>query len=295
MRTVIVTAASATFEPSVLALAGSLRANWPGHPPLVVFDLGMSAVTVQQLQSYGIEVRRVEPFCPHWRMHFTWRGWCLHNLPADRYLWIDAGAAVLRPMPEVLTQIERVGYFCSTNYVAVVGTCPDYTLEKLGVTTAELAGVESINAGIHGLDVTTERGRRIIQTFYEACLDERAMAAERAGQFHDQPVLTILLWKEFGPLLYGDFKTYSGWPSPVESPGQAIWVHRRKIVADDVVKLTGYLDGKQSGKWTPTLPPTRPVPGRLMRARMQIAKWRGRLPEETGPKKAYNGVRDVPK
>ena len=46
---VIVTAASPSYEASALALIGSLNCNWPGHPPVVVYDLGMTDDTLSRL------------------------------------------------------------------------------------------------------------------------------------------------------------------------------------------------------------------------------------------------------
>ena len=61
----IVTAASHAYSDLVLALVGSANANWPEHPRILAYDLGMSADAVALLCEAGVEVRRVPPFCPH--------------------------------------------------------------------------------------------------------------------------------------------------------------------------------------------------------------------------------------
>ena len=78
----IITAASGAYGPSLLALLGSLNLNWPNHPPVRVYDIGLNDGTLQVLAENQIEVIKVPPFCPHWRKHFTWKIWCLNNAPA---------------------------------------------------------------------------------------------------------------------------------------------------------------------------------------------------------------------
>ena len=62
----IITGASPAYESSLLALLGSLNCNWPGHPPVLVYDLGMTTATLDQLATANIPVRKVPAFCPHW-------------------------------------------------------------------------------------------------------------------------------------------------------------------------------------------------------------------------------------
>src|SRR5659263_346946 len=86
----IVTAASAAFGSSLVALLGSLNLNWPDHPPIRVYDLGLERKTLETLSRHGVEVVPVPPFCPHWRKHFTWKIWCWNDAPARMSL---AGAS----------------------------------------------------------------------------------------------------------------------------------------------------------------------------------------------------------
>ena len=115
-RRIIITAASAIYGSSLLAMIGSLDRNWPEHPPLIVYDIGLDTRTLDALKRHGIEVRLVPAFCPHWRLHFTWKIWCWHEAPADSVLWLDAGLTVLRPLDEVFTAIDAIGYFACPNY-----------------------------------------------------------------------------------------------------------------------------------------------------------------------------------
>jgi len=107
-----------------MALVGSLRYNWPEHPPLLVYDLGMRPEKVDEFKAAGIDVIRVPEFCPHMRRHFTWKVWCIHEAPCDQYIWLDAGVYVLRPMPDVFEAISNLGYFViPTGLMIAAGMC----------------------------------------------------------------------------------------------------------------------------------------------------------------------------
>lgn len=61
----IISAASKSFGPTLLALLGSLNLNWPSHPPVLIYDLGMDQEVLETLKANKIEVRKVPPFVPH--------------------------------------------------------------------------------------------------------------------------------------------------------------------------------------------------------------------------------------
>ena len=105
----IITAASSTFGPSLLSLLGSLNLNWPGHPQVRVYDIGLNDETLHVLDTHNIEVVKVPEFCPHWKKHFTWKIWCWNDAPASEILWLDAGLVVLKPLDEVFHAAQKPG------------------------------------------------------------------------------------------------------------------------------------------------------------------------------------------
>ena len=107
----IISAASASYGPALLAMLGSIKLVWPAHPPILVYDLGLDQSTRAVLDAVGIPVRPVIPFVPHWRKHYTWKIWCWNDAPAENVFWLDAGLVLLAPLMEVFTAIERHGYF----------------------------------------------------------------------------------------------------------------------------------------------------------------------------------------
>jgi hypothetical protein len=77
----VITAASRSYGPSLLALLGSLSLNWPDYAPVRAYDIGLDDESLDVLAQNEIEAVRVSPFCPHYRKHFTWKIWCLNASP----------------------------------------------------------------------------------------------------------------------------------------------------------------------------------------------------------------------
>lgn len=287
----VLTAASRVFEPSLLALIGSLNCNWPNHPRLLVYDLGMTSAALGKLEDAGIEVRTVPPFCPHWRKFFTWRMWCLKDCPAEAYLWLDAGTCVLRPFDEAFAAIDRLGYFCSSNHGPLRENTNLAIQRGLDLKDAWLAETASINAGIHGL-TKSAAGRELMEHAYALALDEDNMRPTAPLHRHDQPILTALLHKYFSPVVYADFKTYAGWESPRDVVNQKIWVHRKRMLEHDLEYFANYLDRPGPSRIPDPLPPSK-KPTWLKRLRIKVARLRGRAP--TGNRAGtviYDGVQD---
>ena len=282
----ILSAASASFEDSVQALAGSLNVNWPVHPPMLVYDLGMTRDALCRLRDAGIEVRRVPEFCRHWRKHFVWRAWCIRDAPADSYLWLDAGTCCLRPLDDALQAAELQGYFCVTNHWPLLSTTNAELKRLLNLDDAWLARTASVAGGVHGLK-KDGAGMDLVNEFYELAFNENVFRATDPLHRHDQPVLTALLHKHFGSILYADHDTYCGWQSPNQVVNQKLWVHRKRMLKHDCEYFAAYVDRPGPPRIPDRLPPPN-KPTWLKRLRIRVAELRGRAP--TGA--IYDGVKD---
>jgi hypothetical protein len=289
----IVTAASRSFGGSLLSLIGSLRLNWPAHPRVLVYDLGLDADVLGALARVGVEVRKVPAFCPHWRKHFTWRSWCLLDVPAETYFWLDAGTCVLRPSPEVFESGDRLGYFCCTNHWPVDSTLSLPQRRALNVSEQESRAMVSINAGVHALR-KADKGLWILRRFSEIAMVEGNMAPADPWHRHDQPLLTVLFHQAFGSPLFGDFKTYAGWESPREVANQAIWVHRTRMKSADHECFIRALDvdAKCVGPYAPSPLDAPTEDGWVRRIRIRVAKWRGRYPCNCAGEFISDGMKD---
>ena len=276
-----------------MALIGSLNCNWPDHPRILVYDLGMSPGVLSRLNSAGIEVRRVPAFCAHWRSHFTWKFWCFLDAPTQKYLWLDAGVCVLRPFWESFHAIERLGYFCVTNHWPLHPTISDAQRAALGISDGWVRGISSIASGIHGI-AKRGPGTELLRTAFELALAEENLRATAPLHRHDQSLLTALLHQFFPPVVYADWRTYAG-QTPNEVVDQKIWVHRRRMQQADLA----YFEEFVSRPGTPRIPTyTAPAPtkGVLHKLRVAIAWARGRTPaSDRAGTVIYDGMRDEPR
>jgi len=228
----LITAASAEFGSSLLALLGSLTLNWPAHPPVLVYDLGMDDATRAKIASSGISVRPVPPFCPHWRQHFAWKIWCVNDAPARHVLWIDAGIVALQPLDDIFQAIETLGYFLVPNYEML-----DYEASLEACTACRVPhefrlGKATLAGGLLGFRKEGET-ITLLQEALAVAMNEAAIAATTVTHRHDQAILSLLMYRCFGQVLMGDGQVYLGGFSPQQVPGQKLWVHRRGLLARD--------------------------------------------------------------
>ncbi len=280
----IITGASGSYAPQLLALVGSANANWPGHPPILVYDLGLPEETLDVLKRGGVDVRRIPEFCPHWRKHFAWKIWCLQDAPADRYVWLDAGIYVQRPFPEAFAAMESLGYFVQPNGFSIEQTACRSVREYFA--GHQFSEVLSINGGLHGFD--KRRASALLAEAYSMALDENYLAADTPAGRHDQDLLSFLMYKHFAPVVFLDRHLYAEHAGPSQVLGQRVWIHRREMHPDDADYFRECVTRIASPRLPSRAPPARRSWVRDLR--IQIAKWRGRYPDET--QVIYTGVRD---
>lgn len=230
----IATAASEAYAGSVLALLGSLRRNWPGHPPVLVYDLGMATASIERIRALGIEVRSVPPFCAHWRKHFTWKPWCWCDAPALDLLWLDAGVLVLDALDEVLDTVARSGIFVIPANGDLALTASDAACEGCRVDPAFRAGLPTFAGGVVGFRKSGAVATMLTEALRVA-MTERFIAATEATHRHDQAILSLLIARDLGRVCAADGVLYGGWLGPDQAPGQRIWVHRGRLAEADRV------------------------------------------------------------
>jgi hypothetical protein len=291
MEELIISGASRAFERSLLALVGSINVNWPNHPRILIYDLGMSGEAVSILKNAKYEIKRVPEFCEHWRQHFTWKIWCCHDVPSETYLWLDAGVCVLQPVEEAFAAMKKIGYFCPTNNWPLKPAINKPLQNACNLNEDDLCRMVSINGGIHGF-LKTSAGAALLDKAMGLALKEENMKATEPLHRHDQALLSILLYKYFYPVLFSDGQIYAGWQSPSQVFGQKIWIHRQRMQSEDMQYFIQHI--KKSGHvYIPKSPPEPKDPSLLMKLRLKVANMRGRSPlEESAGKIIYNGVRD---
>ena len=228
----IITAASEAYGPSLLAFLGSLTLNWPKHPLVLVYDIGLDDATLATLAEHQIPVKKVPPFCPHWRKHFTWKIWCLNDAPAHSILWLDAGLVVLKPLEEVFDALEHQGYFLVPNYQLLDWEASEAACEGCGVSADFRLGKFTLPAGLMGFR-KSGKVKLVLEEALSVALVEKHIAATDPTHRHEQAIISLLMYKHFGRVTPADGIIYLGWRSPVQAHGQKIWAHRRSMLAED--------------------------------------------------------------
>jgi len=230
----IITAASSTFGPSLLALLGSINLNWPDHPPIRVYDIGLDDNTLHVLKDNNVEVIKVPEFCSHWRKHFTWKIWCWNDAPAHKILWMDSGLVVLKPLDDVFYAIENMGYFAVPTYHSLFENASEAACRGCGVDT----GIREGKMTLAGTFIGFKKEGQILQILKEAltvALTEDHIASTEKMHRHDQAIISLLLYKHLGEVVMADGMVYCGWLAPDQVIDQKVWVHRRTILPEDQI------------------------------------------------------------
>ena len=255
----IITAASAAFGPSLLALLGSLNLNWPDHPPVRVYDIGLDEATVAELNRNGVELVPVPPFCSHWRKHFTWKIWCWNDAPALEILWMDAGVVVLQPLGEAFDAIGRLGYFTVPTFHLLTENASVQACRGCGVDPSFRKGKLTLAGTVIGFKKEGLMDDLLKEAFSIALVEENIASSESTHR-HDQMIISLLLYKYLGQVVMSDGIVYCGWLSPRQVPGQKIWVHRRDLLKRDQAYLASRISSPG-----PPFAPRDPVADRPVR------------------------------
>jgi hypothetical protein len=274
----IITAASAAFGPSLLALLGSLNVNWPKHPTVRVYDIGLDDNTLHTLKAHSIEVVKVPEFCPHWRKHFTWKIWCWNDAPAHEVLWMDAG--------------HNQGYFVVPTYHSLTENASEAACRGCGVDISFRNGKVTLAGGLIGFKKEGQIQQILEEALSIALAEEYIEATERMHR-HDQAIISLLLYKQFRDLQMADGLEYLDWHSPNHVPRQKVWVHRRSILPEDQAYFASHI--KLSG--SPYMPKD-PIGDRQFRTLWKKIFGaperfiRHLIKGQLGKEGSYDGVRD---
>lgn len=104
----IITSCSNKFFPSVINLLTSIKVNYPDHPTVYVYDLGLLGIFRQELELIeNVKVITMPAFCPHWRACYTWKTYIFAHPLADLNFYLDAGSQVLRSLEAEFMYIEE--------------------------------------------------------------------------------------------------------------------------------------------------------------------------------------------
>ncbi|MDB5260133.1 MAG: hypothetical protein JWN37_364 [Candidatus Nomurabacteria bacterium] len=107
----LITSCSNKFFPSVINLIGSIKKNYPAHPPIFVYDLGLFPSFRKELSKMdNVIVVSIPPFAPHYLSCYTWKTYIPQHPIAALNLYLDAGTQVQKPLDELFEKIQTNGY-----------------------------------------------------------------------------------------------------------------------------------------------------------------------------------------
>lgn len=245
MEKCIITACSNRFFPSVLNLIGSIKANYPNHPKIYVYSLGLLPILKNELKTIeNIELIEMPHFCKFWESCYTWKTYIFNSPLAYLNLYLDAGNQVLKPLDEIFQQIKKNEYFAvgqggilkkitPVEYKQILGLNNDYDNDEY-ITAGVFGFKNSPNIGI-SLNLSYQTARAgLCLGFSESEFKKRNKGKDKSIFIrncelfrHDQTLLNLYLRKYFGKIFINNINKYAGWQSPNEHPEQLIWNLRR--------------------------------------------------------------------
>ena len=243
---VITTASCRFFAPYLLNMLSSLHQNFPTHPKIYVYDLGMTHIQLQELRGINwVTVKNTPAFAPHWYYCWSWKPW-IWTLPRERYiLHLDSGLVVLRSLELWFLSIQKHGYISFAQGQKLQDITPPDVLEKVGLKPKEIEGQEVFAAGVFGFDRQSHFGKAVQRTAQLAkegwALGWSPREIHRAkSQYdrivrncptfrHDQTLLNLEMRRNTPyPIDVRKEKKYLGVGSPKSYPRQFVWHSRRK-------------------------------------------------------------------
>ena len=250
---VVLTAASDKYYDSLYSLIQGIRLNWSEDISIHVYDLGLNAAAVAKLEMLGgVEVLPIPEFCPHWRKHYSWKLWIIAHCTHERFLWMDSGIFVLRPLDSIIQAIEDSGLFLVPNYQDLAIEAPPCSVYACGLVYSEIKGRSSVSANIMGGRVSSPKFV-VFKDAYRLALKEENVMATNDRHRHDQSLVSCVLYSKFPEYAFYDGLMYAGWKGPDQVNGQLCWGHRRGLLQYDKQQLVG-LEFSSVGGYRPLDP-----------------------------------------
>ena len=259
MTKAIITSASNKFFPSLINLLGSIKANYPNHPHIYVYDLGLFYTFRKELESMPeVTLLKIPHFVPFWRSCYTWKTYILNTPLADLNFYLDAGNQVLRPLDEIFEEIERDGYFAVGQGVLLEDITPKeykniFNLEQNDYKTP------FITAGIFGFkkDSTVSH---LTENLYNLAISGLCLGFSKEESWknkgvnknifvrnckmfcHDTTLLSLVLKEGIKNLKSHDIYKFGGANSKQDHPDQIIWNLRMNYVNLDYLRPKRYIN-----------------------------------------------------
>lgn len=240
----MVTAADKKYAPYMFNMLSSLHANFPLHPVVYVFNLGMTRAQCQELLGVPwLALQQVEKFAPHWKLNWAWKPY-IWLQPAERYvLHLDAGIVVLRSLELWFLSIKKNMYLAISQNQPMSDITPLDYWSLVGLEKSRYENEEVFAAGVWGFDKRSIVGKAV-QEAYQLAKEGWTLGASEGEvnpafdksiirncpRFrHDQTLINLTLRKHIKQsVVVRPLLKYCGLGGSNESPQQFIWLARRR-------------------------------------------------------------------
>ncbi len=238
----IITSASTKFFPSLINLIGSIKRNYPNHPKIFVYDIGLLDIFVEELRLIdNVEIVQMPKFCSHWRSCYTWKTYIFSHPRAKLNFYLDAGCQVLQSLDDIFLSIDKNGLFLVDQGQNFKMITPD-TYKTIFWLDNSYDGLTTIHAGIIGFKNDLKLNEIFKKIYDSACAglslgfslrekwrnkgtDKNIFTRDCEMFRHDLSLVNIILRKYYSDkIIINSANIYAGGPDFV--PGQCIWQMR---------------------------------------------------------------------
>jgi hypothetical protein len=245
------TTADKIYFSRAVNLIGSIKKIYQEEMPIIVWDKGLSRLQQRIIRSLGVEIRKIEPFSPHWSECYSWKFFVYKYSPGGVFLHLDAGNTVLEPLDFILEEAQRTGFFLVDQGQILETITP----KEMHLRLNPMASLNSevFAAGNIALNKNNSTISVMIDELYQAslvgeCLGYSKVEAhrDRAGLGiirdcalfrHDQTVLNLILRKHFAePVLHSHRRFAS-----VSRSADTIILNNRSLRYDHIVYASSNL------------------------------------------------------
>lgn len=246
MRTesALVTAADAKYAPFLFNALSSIHANFPDHPVVYVFDLGLSRTQKCELKSVPwVKLKVCEKFVPHWKSGWSWKPYILTQVNERYVLYFDAANIVVyRSIYLWFLAIKRHGFFGVANGQRLQDITPSDYWTMFGLDPNVSASRPTFGAGLFGFDRSGPAGAAVNKclALTVAGWNLGRSASEKNPLYSkivlrdcacfraDQTLLNLAMVEYMGPeILIRDELRYCGLGGPCDHVNQYLWYSRR--------------------------------------------------------------------
>jgi hypothetical protein len=257
----LVTAADAKYAPFLFNALSSIHVNFPDHPVVYVFDLGLSVAQRCELNSVPwVRLKAINKFVPHWKIGWSWKPYILTKVDKQFVLYFDAANIVLyRSIALWFLAIKRHGFFGIANGQLMQDITPSDYWAMFALDPIACEARPTFGAGLFGFDVAGPAGdaiRKCLSLTNDGWNLGRSDGEQNPlyGKFPlracvcfraDQTLLNLAMVEYIGPgILIRDQMRYCGLGGPYDHVNQYLWYARRN--KDSFLYFTKPLNGYSS-------------------------------------------------